>query len=81
MTTTPFLEANAILAMQEGDLAEVRRIISELLPSERRTLAAAAANLAELCSPETCDVCSGVPLALQFRYHWVCSSRRNREAS
>lgn len=54
--TTPFLEANAILAMQEGDLAEVRRIVAELLPGERRMLAQAAASLAELCTPETCDI-------------------------
>ena len=79
--TTPFLEANAILAMQEGDLAEVRRIVGELLPGERLTLAAAAANLSELCSPETCDVCAGVPVGAQIRYHWVCSPCRDWNAS
>lgn len=74
--STPFIEANAILAMQAGDLEEVRRLVSELLPGERRELAAAAANLAELCWPESCDACAGLPLGVQSRWHWVCSPRR-----
>lgn len=76
--TTPFIEANAILAMQQGDLEEVRRLVQELLPGERRELAAAATNLADLCNPEYCDVCAGLPVGAWLRYHWACSPRRAR---
>ncbi|WP_188187549.1 hypothetical protein [Nonomuraea sp. SYSU D8015] len=36
---TPYLEANAILAAQENDREEVRRILREMLPGERERLA------------------------------------------
>jgi hypothetical protein len=74
--TTPFIEANAILAMQQGDLSTARACVASLLPNERKQLAAAATNLAEFCFPETCDICSDVPLCAQIHYHWVCSPRR-----
>ena len=79
--TTPFIESNAILAMQSGDLEEVRRLVSELLPGERRELANAATNLADLCRPEGCDVCMRLPEVVWTRYHWACSPRRSENAS
>lgn len=73
---TPFIESNALLAIQEGDLAEVRRLVAELLPNERRLLAAAATNLADLCNSDYCDACSGKPEEIQVRWHRICSPQR-----
>lgn len=76
---TPYIESNAILAMQAGDVEEVRRLVADLLPNERRALAEAAENLAELCNPDRCGVCSGEPEEIQVRWHWACSPRRRDE--
>jgi hypothetical protein len=43
---TRFSESNALLAMQQGDRIEARRILAGMLPHELRQLAAAARDLA-----------------------------------
>lgn len=73
---TPFIESNALLAMQAGDLEEVRRLIADMLPGERAELAAAAMNLADLCNPDACGACSGEPVEIQYRWHVICSPDR-----
>lgn len=35
---TLYVETEALLAAQEGDLAEVQRLVQEMLPGERREL-------------------------------------------
>lgn len=46
---TPFIEANALLAMQEGDRGEAYRLVTQLLPAERAGLAEACDRLARQC--------------------------------
>jgi hypothetical protein len=43
---TRFQETEAILAAQEGDMAEVERIVREMPPGERQALFNAASRLA-----------------------------------
>lgn len=45
-TPTNFLEANALLAMQEGEHNEVWRALGQMFPGELRVLAEAARGLA-----------------------------------
>lgn len=42
---SPFVEAQAILAAQEADTAELDRLVREMLPGERAKLAVAALRL------------------------------------
>lgn len=46
---TPFTEANALLAVQIGDLEEAQRLVESMLPNELRELAIACENLAAIC--------------------------------
>lgn len=46
---TNFTESEAILAMQEGDHFEVRRLLLLMLPGERGRLRHAAQQLVEMC--------------------------------
>jgi soluble cytochrome b562 len=46
---TPFLETNALLAAQEGQLDEAWRLVQEMYPNERRRLAEACDELSALC--------------------------------
>lgn len=45
---TNFTEANALLAVVEGDLDTAREVIATMLPGERRALTAQAHQLADL---------------------------------
>lgn len=45
---TNFRETEALLAVQQGDMEEARRIVGEMLPNEQRELGLAAANLSDL---------------------------------
>jgi hypothetical protein len=45
MNETPFLEANALLAVHSGDHARARQLTADLLPAERLELAASLAVL------------------------------------
>lgn len=45
MGVTPYLEANAILAAQQGDTDEVQLILGEMLSNERAELRQAASTL------------------------------------
>lgn len=49
---TPFMEANAILAAQEGDTDDVRRILDNMTIGEVRALDRACAVLSDLCQGE-----------------------------
>lgn len=53
---TNYTETEALLAVQSEDEDEARRIIDDMLPGERRRLAAAASRLASLCLLY-CDNC------------------------
>jgi hypothetical protein len=46
---TPFTESEALLAVVRGDLNEARRIITTMLPGERRRLVIRARMLVRLC--------------------------------
>lgn len=46
---TPFLETEALIAAMDEDHDEVHRLLVEMLPGERRTLAEAASQLAYAC--------------------------------
>lgn len=45
---TPYVESEAILAAQEADLAEVQRLVKDMLPGERRALFAACERLMDV---------------------------------
>lgn len=49
MSYTPYVEANALLAVIEDDLDTARAVIAGMLPGERRALIAQAHQLADLC--------------------------------
>lgn len=42
---SPFVEAQAVIAAQEGDIAELDRLVGEMLPGERSALAVACFRL------------------------------------
>ena len=46
---TPFIEANALLALQRDDHEEAVRQVEQLLPGERAGLAHSCSNLANIC--------------------------------
>lgn len=45
---TPFAETEALLAVQQDDWDEARRIIADMLPGERESLGRAACNLHDI---------------------------------
>lgn len=52
MPETPYIEANALLAMQQGDWDGVREMLKGLLPGELSTLDRACECLADECRRE-----------------------------
>lgn len=50
---TPFVESEALLALQCEDFAHAYRLISQMLPQERYELAVAAERLADACRGES----------------------------
>lgn len=47
--TTPFVEANALLALQGGSRTDVHQLLADMYPHELRKLADAAYELADMC--------------------------------
>lgn len=49
---TKFVESEAILAAQEGDVASVQRIVEDMLPGERANLRTACERLIDIIDNE-----------------------------
>jgi acetylglutamate kinase len=49
MRETGFLESDALLTVQEGDIEEAEKILEELYPGELKKLEAACDALSSLC--------------------------------
>lgn len=83
MSTTPYAETEALLAVLNGDTARARQLLDDMLPGERRVFTGQLNILADMVA-EYCDLCGEhlpeddvddrlLMLAGRFRAHPGCA--------